>query len=405
MSSSWFLAAKHDDVVSLGRALQAQSFLLNSQDSLGYTALHHAAKEGSLEAIAMLIQGKADVNLQTKLGDSALIIAAQHNRKEVGEVLIMAGANLNIQNARGDSALMTAARYNSKDVVYPLISARANTNLRTTNGNNTALMIAAGWDYTDIVTALIIGGADLEIQNNEGKTAVKIAKATNFIRSAFLIECALAKRLKRPNDFITSSDIEPSPKKTAALVFPASRNWEVDFDELLLEDLIGNGGFGEVYKARLNGTPVAVKKVFSNFRGPQLGSDEFCREMELLADLHHPNICLFMAACLKEPNLAIVMEWLAHGSLWDALRSNNPPRASREEHPTPQTAWPWSIIERVTFGISCGMAFLHGKDPPILHQDLKSLNILIGEGYTAKVVDFGMTRLKSSRCLARGLGS
>ena len=47
---------------------------------------------------------------------------------------------------------------------------------------------------------------------------------------------------------------------------------------------------------------------------------EFCAEINLLSGMRHPNICLYMGACLEYPNLAIVTELASHGSLWDALR-------------------------------------------------------------------------------------
>jgi serine/threonine protein kinase len=140
--------------------------------------------------------------------------------------------------------------------------------------------------------------------------------------------------------------------------------------------------------------------------------------------MRHPNICLYMGACVDPPNRAIITELAANGSLWDALRLPlNPPflacdgfsrhswpdilyNAGKQGAPptsTPMSApsvppvgsWPWILVKHVACGTARGMSYLHSGNPPILHRDLKSANILLNESYTAKVCDFGLSRLKA----------
>jgi serine/threonine protein kinase len=148
--------------------------------------------------------------------------------------------------------------------------------------------------------------------------------------------------------------------------------------------------------------------------------------------MRHPNICLYMGACVDAPNRAIITELAANGSVWDALRLPlMPPYApadgtQRGCWPThlyspdqahgappvlqsqrlghipstgvlipPKGTWPWELVKKVACGAARGMAYLHGGSPPVLHRDLKSANLLLDESYTTKVCDFGLSRLKA----------
>jgi serine/threonine protein kinase len=142
--------------------------------------------------------------------------------------------------------------------------------------------------------------------------------------------------------------------------------------------------------------------------------------------MRHPNICLYMGACVKPPNRAIVTELAANGSVWDALRLPlSPPYVAVDgtardawpvelyvpgEHGAPPSnagpprmlspipprgTWPWQLVKRVASGAARGMAYLHHGNPPVLHRDLKSANLLLDEAYTVKVCDFGLSRLKA----------
>lgn len=142
-----------------------------------------------------------------------------------------------------------------------------------------------------------------------------------------------------------------------------------------------------------------------------------------------------MGASLRPPNRAIVTELAANGSVWDALRlplsapyapadgtirgawpsslytpdqhgapPSNSPRLSTPI--PPKGSWPWELVKRVACGAARGMAYLHSGNPPVLHRDLKSANLLLDESYTAKVCDFGLSRLKAqSRSMTGNCGT
>jgi Protein tyrosine and serine/threonine kinase len=282
------------------------------------------------------------------------------------------------------------------------------------------------------------------------------------------------------NSEIPSNDVRKSihhkrSDLTNATDAASSLQGAIEFSELRLVEVIGGGGFGQVWKAVWRGTPVAVKVLTGSAQSknvPKPVLEEFVAEINLLKGMRHPNICLYMGACLDPPNRAIITELAANGSLWDALRLplmppyvacdgmtrdswpvkvylpdsrhgtppsvhsasalmhssssslGQPSNASRISHPVPpRGTWPWELVKRVACGAARGMAYLHSGKPPVLHRDLKvrmrsraidsraidflgfsdshatfsnqSANILLDESYTAKVCDFGLSRLKS----------
>ena len=103
-----------------------------------------------------------------------------------------------------------------------------------------------------------------------------------------------------------------------------------------------------------------------------------------MESLRHPNIVMFMGACTKFPNLAIVLEYCSNKSLWSVLQNKSVPLS-------------WEDRKRLSLEIARGMNYLHSSSTPIIHRDLKSLNILIDESFKAKIGDFGWTRLKGDR--------
>lgn len=190
----------------------------------------------------------------------------------------------------------------------------------------------------------------------------------------------------------------------------------INFDELILEEVIGGGGFGQVWRAKWRGTPVAVKVLTGSAQRENVSIailQEFAAEINMLRGMRHPNICLYMGASLDPPNRAIITELAANGSLWDALRL--PLQApyvaadgmtmaawpaelyggSIPQQVPPVDTWPWVLVKRVAFGAARGMTYLHSGVPPVLHRDLKSANLLLDESYTTKVCDFGLSRLKA----------
>lgn len=144
--------------------------------------------------------------------------------------------------------------------------------------------------------------------------------------------------------------------------------------------VIGEGGYGKVYKCNLDHTPVAVKVLHQDTINKKA---EFLKEVEILSQLHHPNMVLLLGACPE--NGCLVYEYLENGSLEDYLLNRN------EKPPLP-----WFFRFRIIFEMACGLSFLHNSKPePIVHRDIKPGNVLLDRNYVSKISDVGLAKLIS----------
>uniref|UniRef100_A0A4W5JPX6 mitogen-activated protein kinase kinase kinase n=1 Tax=Hucho hucho TaxID=62062 RepID=A0A4W5JPX6_9TELE len=161
----------------------------------------------------------------------------------------------------------------------------------------------------------------------------------------------------------------------------------VDFRELSLEEVIGVGGFGKVYRGTWRGGLVAVKAARQDpDEDISVTAQNVRQEARLFAMLTHPNIIALKGVCLREPNLCLIMEYASGGALSRALAGRRIP---------PHVLVNWAVQ------IARGMLYLHTEAiVPVIHRDLKSNNILLAqpmendcmEGITLKITDFGLAR-------------
>ncbi|CAE7227742.1 unnamed protein product [Symbiodinium sp. CCMP2592] len=155
----------------------------------------------------------------------------------------------------------------------------------------------------------------------------------------------------------------------------------IDFAKLTQKDCLGSGGFGAVYRGYFGTREVAIKKLFCEDGGniSPLQLEELEKEVVALRSLSHPRLVGFIGACLQPPNLCIVTEFMPGGSLHHLLHKAR----------TPLTLGTQS---KIAIQVCEGVDFLHGHAPPVVHRDLKSLNIVLDRIYNAKICDFGLTQ-------------
>ncbi|KAK8623859.1 hypothetical protein V6N13_065221 [Hibiscus sabdariffa] len=149
------------------------------------------------------------------------------------------------------------------------------------------------------------------------------------------------------------------------------------------ECLLGEGGFGHVYKGRLESTGqvIAVKQLDRN--GLQ-GNREFLVEVLMLCLLHHTNLVNLIGYCANGDQRLLVYEFMPLGSLEDHLH----------DLPLDKEPLDWNTRMKIAAGAAKGLEYLHDKaNPPVIYRDLKSSNILLDEGYHPKLSDFGLAKL------------
>ncbi|BAS70479.1 Os01g0155500, partial [Oryza sativa Japonica Group] len=163
--------------------------------------------------------------------------------------------------------------------------------------------------------------------------------------------------------------------------FAALQDATGNFDEGLV---IGEGGFGKVYAAVLqDGTKVAVKRANPESRQ---GAREFRTEIEMLSGLRHRHLVSLIGYCDEQDEMILLYEYMEHGSLRSRLYGGGAATATA-------TALSWAQRLEACAGAARGLLYLHtATAKPVIHRDVKSSNILLDDGLTAKVADFGLSK-------------
>ncbi|EEF33862.1 serine/threonine-protein kinase EDR1 [Ricinus communis] len=157
------------------------------------------------------------------------------------------------------------------------------------------------------------------------------------------------------------------------------QEWNIDFTELTVGTRVGIGFFGEVFRGVWNGTDVAIK-VFLEQDLTAENMEDFCNEISILSRLRHPNVILFLGACMKPPHLSMVTEYMEMGSLYYLIHlSGQKKRLS------------WRRKLKMLRDICRGLMCIHRMK--IVHRDLKSANCLVNKHWTVKICDFGLSRI------------
>ncbi|KAG8055800.1 hypothetical protein GUJ93_ZPchr0001g32536 [Zizania palustris] len=145
---------------------------------------------------------------------------------------------------------------------------------------------------------------------------------------------------------------------------------------------LGDGGFGTVYKGFLrDGRVVAVKRLYNN---SYRRVEQFVNEAAILSRLRHPNLVMFYGCTSSHSReLLLVYEFVPNGTVADHLHG----------HRAPERALSWPLRLNIAVESAAALTYLHAIEPPIVHRDVKTTNILLDANFHVKVADFGLSRL------------
>ncbi|CAL5092943.1 unnamed protein product [Urochloa decumbens] len=210
-------------------------------------------------------------------------------------------------------------------------------------------------------------------------TVVPIVLATLLFVAAFLI----LRRLRNKQDKWMANNARLNSPREGSNIF---ENRKFTYKELKLmtanfREEIGRGGFGAVFLGYLEDeSPVAIKL---RSKTSSQGDKEFLAEAQHLTRVHHKNLVSLIGYCKDKKHMALVYEYMPGGNLEDRLRGD----ASAA---TPLT---WHQRLKIALDSAQGLEYLHKScQPPLIHRDVKTKNILLSADLEAKIADFGLMK-------------
>jgi len=159
--------------------------------------------------------------------------------------------------------------------------------------------------------------------------------------------------------------------------------------DLHFGELLGSGGFGAVHRGTLHGEAIAIKKL--HIEGGHMTSEQLAeieKEVANLKALKHERLIRFIDVVHEPPMLCIVTELASGGSLYSLLHV---------QHAQLSQAQRRTLVLQIIEGVE----FLHTRQPPCVHRDLKSANVVLDADLGAKLCDFGLTESMEKTHLSR----
>ncbi|KAK1428773.1 hypothetical protein QVD17_17613 [Tagetes erecta] len=201
----------------------------------------------------------------------------------------------------------------------------------------------------------------------------EVKKETEQIADQTSVSNRFDEKNKSPEE---GSPVNKARTFTYAQLVNATDNFKASY-------FLGEGGFGKVYKGKLEDSDqiVAIKQLDPN--GLQ-GIREFVVEVITLSMADHPNLVKLIGYCAEGEQRLLVYEYMPLGSLEDHLHGHRPHKKLLD----------WNTRMKIAAGAARGLEYLHDKmNPPVIYRDLKGSNILLGEDYHAKLSDFGLAKV------------
>ena len=235
---------------------------------------------------------------------------------------------------------------------------------------------------------------DLRNQLAESAKIVNTERATSFKITTSLESDLqeISERLKENEEMLEISNEERERlsqqheesqlelRRAKETINESRRNWTIPRDEIeISEKVLGKGGWGWVKEGKFRGTKVAVKQMHEIIISPY-NIKLFEREMKMAASCRHPNLLQFLGATNDNAVALFVTELMETN-----LRTELTQRSLKHKE-----------VITLSLDVNLALNYLHLKDPPIVHRDISSANVLLwkqGKEWRAKLSDYGSANL------------
>ena len=357
-------------------------------DGEGTQGLTDAVSSCNLDRARELLNRGADANatgVDVAGKITYLMAASRSGDYAIANLLLDSGANVDDRSDYGLTALMFACSAGHESIAKLLMSNGAGIDERDTWGK-TALMCAAGEGHTEIVGLALEAGGEVNARASNGDTALSAAcfdahrgtvelllKRGAIVHKDALLACAgdsyeIQTLLEAHQFDSTNSGIIERLKETA----------DIDArDGAGLTPLIGEGGMGEVYRARDTklDRDVALKVLPQAFTDDPDRLARFEREAKVLASLNHPNIGHIYGLEEAAGQKALVLELVEGPTLADRIKQG-----------------PIPVDEALPIAKQIAEAIEAAHEQGVIHRDLKPANIKVRAVGMVKVLDFGLAK-------------
>lgn len=227
-----------------------------------------------------------------------------------------------------------------------------------------------------------ITGGGTNNSNNNGSNSSPPSRSSTIRR-----QYSRAMTMRRQRSGTSSKHTDRAEEFSLSELASATNNFS-------LENKIGKGSFGVVYKGKLSdGREVAIKRSESGPETKKFQEKEsaFDSELAFLSRLHHKHLVRLVGYCEENEERLLVYEFMKNGALYDHLHNKNNVEKSNSFVNS------WKVRIGIALDAARGIEYLHNYAvPPIIHRDIKSSNILLDTNWTARVSDFGLSLMGPS---------
>ncbi|XP_008227702.1 PREDICTED: probable LRR receptor-like serine/threonine-protein kinase At5g63710 [Prunus mume] len=235
-------------------------------------------------------------------------------------------------------------------------------------------------------------GSVLRVSTKKSKFGTVITSASCGVTVILLIGALFTYRYYRMHKLTHDVFVDVTGEDECKISFGQLRrfSWREiqlatdNFDE---SNIIGQGGFGRVYKGVLSdNVKVAVKRL-TDYNSPG-GEAAFLREVQLISVAVHKNLLRLIGFCTASSERILVYPFMKNLSVAYRLRDLKPGEKGLD----------WSTRKRIAFGAAHGLEYLHEHcNPKIIHRDLKAANILLDDNFEPVLGDFGLAKLVDTK--------